>query len=246
MKHESTGLRVLHACLGLLLGMNLGCSRWIEVLGAPEPSDEGTAHIIAKDEQVPLVVEQVLVTRNGAPQNPMPETEQRLIGTMRGIGLFSRLESSRSNDLPGGGKAIRARVSFDEAIDPHAGAAAWKGIVIGASMFLLAPVIPLQYDYATHMTLELERWDGELKRYESQSAGTAHYHLFGATPIMLDELRGYVTESCLTALMEQLVKDTAFYQASSAPLEDRPIRSVAVKSKRRDLPAVPVSTAPAR
>jgi hypothetical protein len=226
--------------------MNLGCSRWIEVVGGPESSGDGMAQMIAKDEQVPLVIEQVLVTKNGSPQNPIPETEQRLLGTMRSLGLFSRLESSQSNDLPDGGKAIRARVLFDEAIDPHAGAAAWKGIVIGASMFLLAPVISLEYDYATHMTLELERWDGQWKRYESQSAGTAHYHLFGATPLMLDELRGHVTESCLTALMEQLVKDTAFYQASSAPLEDRPIRSVAVKSKRRSLPAVPIANAPAR
>ncbi len=246
MRNKSFAAWVIHASLGLLLGVNFACSRWIEVVGAPGPSGEGTTHMIARDEQVPLVVEQITVTRNGAPQNPIPETEQRLLGTMRGIGLFSRLDSSQSNDLADGRKAIRARVSFDEAIDPHAGAAAWKGIVIGASMFLLAPVIPLQYDYATHMTLELERWDGELKRYESQSAGTAHYHLFGATPIMLDELRGYVTESCLTTLMEQLVKDTVFYQASSAPLEDRPIRSVSVKTKRRDLSAVPVSTAPAR
>ncbi len=246
MRNKTNGIWFLHACLGLLLGVNVGCSRWMEVLGAPESPVEGSVHTISRDEQVPLVIEQVLVTRNGAPQNPMPETEQRLLGMMRGIGLFSRLESSQSADLSVGGKTIRARVSFDEAIDPHAGAAALKGIVIGASMFLLAPVIPLQYDYATHMTLELERWDGELKHYEGQSAGTAHYHLFGATPIMLDELRGHVTESCLTVLMEQLVKDTTFYYASSAPLEDRPIRSVAVKSKRRDLSVVPVSTTPGR
>ena len=43
------------------------------------------------------------------------------------------------------------------------------------------PVHSAEYDYAAHMTLELERWDGQVKRYESQSsAGTAHYQLFGA------------------------------------------------------------------
>jgi hypothetical protein len=65
--------------------------------------------------------------------------------------------------------------------------------------------------------------------------------MFGATPLMIDELKGHVTESCLTALMEQVVQDTAFYTASSAPILDRPIRSVSVKSKGSPLAPVPIS-----
>jgi hypothetical protein len=109
-------------------------------------------------------------------------------------------------------------------------------------MFILTPFIPLDYDYAAHMALELERWDGQVKRYESQSAGTAHYQLFNATPLMIDELKGHVTESCLTALMQQMVHDTPFYSASSAPVLDRPIHSVSVKSTRSRLTPVPIST----
>jgi hypothetical protein len=70
-----------------------------------------------------------------------------------------------------------------------------------------------------------------IKRYESQSAGTARYHLFGATPIMIDELKGHVTESCLTTLAHQLVQDTAFYSAGSAPIGEPGIRTVSVKSR---------------
>jgi hypothetical protein len=151
-----------------------------------------------------------------------------------------------SPEPPGSQKFIRARLSFDEAIDPHPGDVAWKGIVIGVSMFTLAPFIPLEYDYSAHMTLELERWDGRVKHYESQSAGTAHYKMFGATPLMIDELKGHVTESCLTALMKQVVQDTAFYTASSAPILDRSIRSVSVKSKRSTLTPVPVGTSPGK
>ena len=44
----------------------------------------------------------------------------------------------------------------------------WKGIVIGASMYLLTPFLPFEYDYAAHLSLELERWDGQIKRYESR------------------------------------------------------------------------------
>src|SRR5262245_57115568 len=112
-------------------------------------------------------------------------------------------------------------------------------------MFILTPFLPLDYDYAAHVTLELERWDGQVRRYESQAAGTARYQLFGATPLMIDELKGHVTDSCLTALMEEVVRDTSFYMASSAPLCDNPIRSVSVRGRRLSLsvtPVVPISS----
>lgn len=117
-------------------------------------------------------------------------------------------------------------------------------------MFLLSPVIELDYDYAAQASLELERWDGQVKRYEARSAGTAHYHLFGATPIMIGELKGQVAEACLTELMDRLVRDTNFYMASSTPLPDSPILSVTVKARTplrspASLSIVPVSTAPA-
>jgi hypothetical protein len=114
-------------------------------------------------------------------------------------------------------------------------------------MFLLSPAIELDYAYAARTTLELERWDGEVKRYEARSTGTAHYNLFGATPIVLDELKGQVTEACLTDLVDQLVRDTGFYVASGTPLPDGAIRTVTVKA-RKPAPApgvLPVSSAPA-
>ena len=181
-------------------------------------------------------------TRNGSPRICRWKQNNACSARCGKIGLFSHLGGTDSAEPPAGEKFVRARLLFDEEIDQHAGDKAWKSIVIGASMFILTPFIPLEYDYAAHMTLELERWDGQVKRYESQSAGTAHYQLFSATPLMIDELKGHVTESCLTALMQQMVHDTTFYTASSAPILDRPIRSVSVKSKRSELTPVPIST----
>jgi len=67
---------------------------------------------------------------------------------------------------------------------------------------------------------------------------------------MIGELKGQVTEACLTDLMDQIIRDTNFYTASSAPLPDSPIASVTVKSRKpspspTSPSAVPVSTAPA-
>jgi hypothetical protein len=236
----------IFGCCGLLITLTTGCARWIELKATPDSNREPNVQAIARSEQVPLVMESISNTRNGSPQNLSLETEQRLLGTLRKIGLFSHLGGTDSTEPPAGVKFIRARLLFDEDIDQHAGDKAWKSIVIGASMFILTPFIPLDYDYAAHMTLELERWDGQVKRYESQSAGTSHYQLFSATPLMIDELKGHVTESCLTALMQQMVHDTTFYFASSAPVLDRPIHSVSVKSIRSKLTPVPISTSPGK
>jgi hypothetical protein len=232
------------ACCGLALTAISGCSRWIEMANHPMESDDRTAQTIARDEQVPLILDRIRTTRNGSPQNSSLETEQRILRSLADIGLFAHLASINGSPAEAGEKTVRARLLFDEAVDPHAGEAAWKGIVIGASMYILTPFLPLEYDYAAHLTLELERWDGQVKRYESQSAGTARYHLFGATPIMIDELKGYVTETCLTDLAGQIVRDTMFFTASSAPLSEPSIRTVSVKprsSKRTTSAAIPVA-----
>lgn len=221
---------IVLVCCGFVIAMTGGCARWIEMMATSGGNQEGQSQLIARDERVPFIMDNIRITRNGSPQNPSAGTERRILGSFEEIGLFSYLTGTNTVAPPANEKVIRARLSFDEAIDPHAGDAAWKGIVIGASMFILAPFIPLAYDYAAHVSLELERWDGQIKHYESQSAGTARYNLFGATPIMIDELKGHVTENCITDLTRQLVRDTTFYAASSAPIAEPGIRTVSVKS----------------
>lgn len=227
----------------------VGCTRWIDVVPSTAPPDAG-AQSIAHEERVPLVMEGLRLVQNGAPQHPSIAVERRILNQVQETGLFSTLIPLGGNGAGLGEKVVVARVTFDETVDPHAGEAAWKGFVIGASMFLLSPAIELDYDYAAQATLELERWDGQVKRYTAQSSGTAHYNLFGATPIMIDELKGQVTEACLNQLMDQLVGDTQFYVASSAPLTDSPTRTITVKARKPSglspAPSVlPVSTAPA-
>ncbi|MEO6542675.1 MAG: hypothetical protein ABIP05_01360 [Nitrospiraceae bacterium] len=228
----------------------IGCSRWIDVMPSSALHEEAVTRSISTDERVPLVMDGLRMMQNGAPQNPSAEIERRILNTVQETHLFSTLVPLGENVASLGEKAVTARITFDETVEPHSGAAAWKGFVIGVSMFLLSPAIELHYDYAAKATLELERWDGQVKRYEAQSSGTAHYNLFGATPIMISELKGQVAEACLTELMDQLVRDTTFYMASSSPLPDSPILTVTVQSRKpfrssSSRSAVPVSTTPA-
>ncbi|MGH7221080.1 MAG: hypothetical protein ACREI1_12235 [Nitrospiraceae bacterium] len=230
--------------------MTVGCTtRWIDVIPAPTSRQEAVTQSILNNERVPLVMDGFRMTQNGAPQNPSTEVERRILNTVHETHLFSTLVLLGGNVAPLGDKVVTARITFDETIDSHSGETAWKGFIIGASMFLLSPVIDLDYDYAAEASLELGRWDGQVKRYTARSAGTAHYTVFAATPTLIGELKGQVTEACLTELMDQLIRDTNFYVASSAPLPDSSVVSVTVKARKlQPSPAspsvVPVSTTP--
>ena len=108
-------------------------------------------------------------------------------------------------------------------------------------MFTLAPFISLNYDYAAEMSLEMERWDGQIKRYNATSNGSAHYNLFGANPEVIEQLKGQVTEACLSALLNQVIQDSTFYLASREQPQGSPIRTVSVGVRHVSPHAIPVS-----
>jgi hypothetical protein len=235
--------------LGLFTMATLGCGRWIDVMPPPPSDTSSVTRTVSKDERVPLVVEGFHVVQNGAPQHPSSDLERRLLTSVQETRLFSTVIPLGGDSSSLSEKTVTARMTLEETIDPRSGASAWKGFLVGASMFLLAPLIELDYGYAAQATLELERWDGDVRRYEAASSGTARYHLFGATPILFDELKGQVTETCLQDLMRQLVRDSERYLAgySSSPPAIRTVTVGARKSTPRpgENPAVPIAINPA-
>lgn len=220
------------ALVGIIVCTSTGCSRSIELHPSPEEARPAVTHSLPSHERVPLVMDSFQQARNGAPQNPSTEVERRILHRVQDTHLFSTVIPLGVQSDSVGEKIVSARVSVEEAIEPHSWMSAFKGIIIGGSMFLLSPFIDLEYGYTATIALELQRWDGQVKRYEGTASGTVQYKLFGATPVMIDELKGYVTEACLTAVTGQLVHDTTLYMANSAPLPDSSIRMVTVKSKR--------------
>ena len=218
--------------VGVLLCMHTGCTRSIELKPSSASSQLAETHSLASNERVPLIMDSFQLSRNGAPQNPSTEAERRILNKIQDTRLFSTLIPLGAQSDPLGEKIVSARITVDETIEPHSWLSAFKGIVLGGSMFLLSPLIDFEYDYAAKVGLELERWDGQVKRYEGISSGTVQYKLFGASPIMIDELKGHVTEACLTELTTQLVRDTPLYMASSAPASGPGIRTVTVRAKR--------------
>lgn len=233
---------------GLLIVATGGCAQSIALAPSSFERPDSLTQSIREDERVPFVLNSFRVLLNGAPQNPSSDLERRILNSVQETRLFSLTLPLGTTQAPSEGKAISARITVEEAIDSHSGETALKGILVGASMFLLSPVITLNYDYGVKASLELERWDGQIKRYEARSSGAAQYNLFGATPVLIDELKGQVTEACLSELIHHLLHDGHFYVASSAPLSDSSIRSVTVKAPLPHVPnaevALPISSTP--
>jgi len=230
--------RALTGFIALLAG---DCSHWIELTDQPTPLLPSQT-TVASDLRVPLLLETVPITQNGAPLGVSPTLERQVLGAFEATQLFSQyFQSGHAQPAPSQAY-VTLRLSMNNRVGPHSGETACRGFVIGASMFLLAPVISLDYDYGAEMALEVERWDGQVKQYTASSSGSAHYSLFGASPHVIKELTGQVTDACLASLLEQFVRDHTFYLADGSSQSEPTIHTVSVGVRRPTADAHPVST----
>ncbi len=206
-----------------------GCARWTQFAETTPPAAPTAIALIPAEARVPVVLHTLFIEQNGAPLNPNADLDRRLVSALYDTGVFSQLLFPAHAQPPlGDRKHVVARLSMRQTVDSHAGQAAFKGFLIGASMFLATPLLPLEYDYEAQMTLDLQRWDGQLRQYQASSKGTAYYHLFGATPLAVEELKGQVIERCLLALKDQLLKDAPFYLTDAPPSRSGPVNLSAV------------------
>jgi hypothetical protein len=231
---------LIGSMLAVTLGLGTGCSHWIE-LAAPTDTTPPASATVATDARVPLLLETIRVTHNGSAIAPPAILERQVLGAIEATRLFSQHYQSGHAQPATSQARVTVRLSIDNLVEPHAGQAAWRGLLVSASMFTLAPFIPLNYDYGAQMSLEMERWDGQTKHYSATSNGSAHYYLFGASPEVIEQLKGQVTEACLSSLLDQVIHDSTFFLAGNTQPQDRPIRTVSVTVRRPSNRAVPIS-----
>jgi hypothetical protein len=240
MRSQIFSRPLIGSVLAMTLGLGTGCSHWIE-LADPTDAAPPTSATVATDARVPLLLETIRVTLNGSSIAPPTILERQVLGAIEATRLFSQLYQSGYTQPAADQARVTVRLSIDNLVEPHAGQAAWRGFVVGASMFALAPFISLNYDYGAEMSLEMERWDGQIKRYIATSNGSAHYNLFGASPDVIEQLKGEVTEACLSSLLNQVIQDSTFFLASSEHSQDKPIRFVSVGVRHSSPRVIPVS-----
>lgn len=240
MRRQIFSRPLITSVLAITVGLGTGCSHWIE-LAVPTDAPPPTSATVATDARMPLLLETIRVNQNGSSIAPPAILERQVLGAIEATRLFSQHYQSGYAQPAADRARVTVRLSIDNRVEPHAGQAAWRGFVIGASMFVLAPFISLNYDYGTEMSLEMERWDGQIKQYSATSNGSAHYNLFGANPEVIEQLKGQVTEACLSSLLNQVIQDSTFYLASSEQPQGNQIRTVSVGVRHSSPRPFPVS-----
>ena len=231
---------LIGSVLAMTLGLGTACSHSIE-LAAPTDTVPSANATVDTDARVPLLLETIRVTHKGSSIAPPAPLERQVLGAIEATRLFSQHYQSGYQQPEANQAHVTVRLSIDNLVEPHAGQAAWRGFLVSASMFTLAPFISLNYDYGAQMSLEMERWDGQTKQYTATSNGSAHYNLFGANPEIIEQLKGQVTEACLSSLLNQVIQDSAFYLASHAQSQNHSIRTVSVRVQHPSSRVVPVS-----
>ena len=121
------------------------------------------------------------------------------------------------NDMPATkpDKYISFVLESDENQETNQGANAVKGFFIGATFFLLTPVIPLSYDFESDMHLLATRGDGKAKQYSAKGKGSASYQLYANAAMAGQEVRAKVTNNNINSLMNQLSLDANFLCGSN-------------------------------
>ena len=150
---------LIGSVLAMTLGLGTGCSHWIE-LAAPTDAVTPANATVATDARVPLLLETIRVTHNGSSIAPPAIIERQVLGAIEATRLFSQHYQS-GYMLPTANQArVTVRLSIENLVEPHAGQAAWRSFLIGASMFTLSPFVSLNNDYGATMSVVMERSDG--------------------------------------------------------------------------------------
>lgn len=108
---------------------------------------------------------------------------------------------------------VTLTIRASEAEDWHHGANAFKGILIGLTMFVLTPVLRMDYDFEQEISIQAHRWDGQVKNYTAKGSGSNSFTSDGTQGALL--LRNQIVEANRNSLINQLVQDAAFFEVKS-------------------------------
>jgi len=171
------------------------------------------------------VIESVAVKRNLVTGDPEPKLTQEFISGAQRAAIFSDLSTDRNSRNPM--RDIGITLSVNETLDAHRDENQMRQERIERSY--LFPIITPFYilyhrfegDFESHMVLDVERWDGETRRYTARSRGRMEYSYNADPAPSQQELIRQVTANVLQSLVNQMAGDRSFFVPPSAGNEGK-------------------------
>lgn len=183
-----------------MLGLS-GCYSGQSITQKPSMADAVRQHQAPSAQRLPAYISGITVKNN----NLQAGFENRLIGRLSDTGLFSDVIYGNYGRRPTDDH-VDLRLSVAEDVDTHTAGNAVKGFFIGATLYLLAPALPLTYDYQSDWTLNVT-WPGNRQRSYMARCGASAYGTLFEEQAAANSVTGEAVDQCLNSLINQMAAD---------------------------------------
>ena len=171
------------------------------------------------------VIESLAIKRNLVARDPEPQLTQEFVAATQRTALFSDLSTNRESRNPMRDMGIT--LSVNETLDAHRDENQMRQERIERSY--LFPIITPFYilyhrfegDFESHMVLDVERWDGDTRRYTARARGRMEYSYTSDPEPSQQELIRQVTTNVLQSLVNQMAGDRSFFVPPSTGNEGK-------------------------
>lgn len=199
-------IKVVMGSLVLLVTLT-GCYAGSSLTRIPENSDKIIRASDANKSKLPGFISSINVTNNSAVANVNDGFEKRVLGHLQQTNYFSDViygVYSKRPETP----YIELSLNVNENVDLNTGSNMTKAFFTGFTLFLLAPALPVTYDFDTSFTLLAMRAGGAQREYKASCASSA----YGTFPYVsavqeFNKSRGDAIEKCLNSVINQLTAD---------------------------------------
>ena len=186
----------------LVVAVTTGCASYSSDVPSPEPIStvDHPSRIIAV-----LSSSQALAMDDGRIIRPELVERRTIKYRLSDTNLFFDVKDI----VEASEKAVKFTFRVDSHIDRPEATNRLKGVCIGLSFGLLAPVMLMEVGYNETISVEAVRWDGATRQYRASGDGSAQYQVFsvGGEQRLIIE----VHERLLNSIMNQIGADWAFY-----------------------------------
>ena len=177
-----------------------GCYSFSSIGKVPSGSEK---IVVSKNSNLAAYVAGVNVRDLNSAVNTAEGFERRVVSQLQQSGYFSDVMLGIYQKRPEP-PYVDLTFNINEKEYPHPVLNGLKGFFIGLTLFLLAPVLPMNYDFETDFSLIAKWTDGTQREYiascSASAYGTLASNFIGeATKAKLDS-----TERCLTSTINQL------------------------------------------
>lgn len=189
-----------------------GCKVWTKVTEAP-PFSQNIDSVSIGNKSSATLVDIDFMTDDVE----IPITEDflaRSLDSLRSTKLFTEVKAGgKDNSEMLLSMSVKLRNRF------YPGDTLAKTLLMGFSMGILIPVLPLKAGCESDMTLDVIRPDGAQRQYNAYCKGNQYFHLFAGLgmvepgdPSADNSIARETTTRCFNSLMNQMIKDVEFFK----------------------------------